>query len=279
MSETTEFVLPEEVTRAEGKDPRDLIIVSQPKMGKSAILGDFSVKTNALVLNLEKGGYEYIDARKIDIHENQTTSDFEAFKNYIKIRNLLLENKGKYDVLIIDGLSDLDNMSEIGGTLAYMDSTIGKKFNREGKNPAGRKYMPDDPEWKSVVTLAEGYGYQHTRKWFLQQIEIFREIAPYRIYAAHIADKYVKDAGKDDVAGHELFLTGALKRILPSKVTALCKLIADDKKRYLNFEVLNDSIIAGSRAPWLKDKILISEKKDDNSIETFWNNIYKTIIT
>jgi hypothetical protein len=278
MSRKVEFELPESVNYNVSSNPRDLVIVSQPKMGKGSILGSFSTKYNALVLDLEKGGYEYIPARKLSIYTEESTDDVDAFFNYIKIRNLLLENKGKYDFLIIDGLSDLDRMSELGGTLAYMDTIIGKKFNRDkGLN----KLDIRDPEFKSVLTLADGAGYRHTREWFLKQIEIFRQISPYRLYAAHVADKYIKEAGKDEVVGSEIFLTGKLKNIFSAKVTALAKLIAEDKKRLLNFEVLNEGIIAGSRAPRLKGKILISEQNaNSEEIETFWDNIYtKELLT
>lgn len=279
MSETDKFVLPDKVIKSTGTSPRDLVIISQPKMGKSAIFGDFSVKYNGLVFNLEKGGYEYIDARKIDIYPKETTSDIEAFNNYVMMRNELLKHKGKYDVLLIDGLSDLDKMSELGGTLAYMNTVIGGRFNnqdpKDKRTKDALKWKPGDPGFKSVLTLADGAGYWHTRKWFLDQIEIFREIAPYRIYAAHVAEKFIKDVNaKEEVIGHELFLTGKLKTIFASKVTTLGKLIAENEKRFINFEVLNDSIIAGSRAPFLKDKILISEKQADDSIITFWENIY-----
>lgn len=275
MNELKDFSLPDEITKSTGTSPRDLVIISQPKMGKSAVFGDFTVKYNGLVFNLEKGGYEYIDARKKDIHPEETTSEIEAFFNYIGIRNTLLENKGKYDVLLVDGLSDLDKMSELGGTLAYMDTVIGKKFNRKKTSTGFVKLDPTDSAFKSVLTLADGAGYWHTRKWFLNQIELFREISPYRIYAAHVAEKYIKDKKtKEHVIGQELFLTGKLKNIFATKVTALGKLIAENEKRYVNFEVLNDSLIAGSRAPFLKGRILLSEKNEDDSITTFWENIF-----
>ncbi len=269
--------LPDEITEVtENKPPRDLVIVSIPKCGKGTILGDFTTKNNALVLDLEKGGYEYIKARKMSTYTDQSTNLYESFQNYIKYRNLLLDNKGKYDYLIIDGLSDLDVLSEIGGTKAYMRSIIGKNFNRE-KLPNGgfgEQYEVGDPEWKSVLTLPDGAGYQHTRKWFLDQIEIFRQISPYRIYAAHITDKYIKDNGKEEVVGSEIALTGQLKRIFASKVTALAKLVADGNERYLNFDVLNDSIVAGSRAPQLKGRILISSMNKNGEVETYWDKIY-----
>lgn len=276
MSIEKEFKLPEEISEVSNSGPRDLVIIGQPKIGKGTILGDLTVQRNALVLDLEKGGYEYIAAKKLSTYVSQKTSRIESFNNYLAYRKLLLDNKGKYDYLIIDGLSDLDDLSEIGGTYAYMKSPIGKNFNRPKleNNTYGPAYEFDDPNFKSVLSLPEGYGYQHTRAWFLQQIEIFRQVSPYRIYAAHIADKYIKDNGKEEVVGSEISLTGKLKVIFASKVTALCKLTADENERYLNFDVQNDSIIAGSRSPKLKGKILISNKNKEGIIETYWNLIY-----
>lgn len=269
-----ELKLPEEIIEVKIDNPRDLVVIGQPKIGKGTIFGDFTKKNNALVLDLEKGGYEYISARKLSTYTNQDTSRWESFQNYIKIRKLLLENPGKYKFLLIDGLSDLDDLSEIGGTLAYQKSIIGKKFNRPDGNPLLEPYKPNDSEWKSVLSLPDGAGYQHTRKWFLDQIETFRQISSYRIYAAHVADKYIKDNGKEEVVGSEIMLTGKLKSIFASKVTALCKLIAQGQERYLNFDVANDSIIAGSRSPKLKGQILISKQDNKGNLETFWESIY-----
>ena len=157
--------------------------------------------------------------------------------------------------------------------MMYMDTVIGKGFNRVGGVKGGEKLKFGDPEWKSVLSLPDGAGFQYTRKWFLDQIEIFRQISPRRIYAAHILDKYIKDNGKEEVIGSEIALTGQLKRIFASKITSLAKLVIDGNDRYLNFDVQNDSVIAGSRAPKLKGKILISSMKDDK-LTTFWENIY-----
>lgn len=265
--------LPDEVTTVtKNVWPRDLLLVSLPKMGKSTILGDFTTKRNALVLDLEKGGYEYVNARKLTTYVTQDTTRYESYQNYIRYRKLLMENKGKYEFLIIDGMSDLDDLSEIGGTLSFMDSILGKKFNRDKE---GGKLDYSDPDWKSVLTLPEGAGYRWTRDWLLQQIEFFRIISPHRIYGAHVADKYIREGGREEVVGSEIFLTGKLKNIFLAKVTSAAKMIADGNKRYLNFDVLNDSILAGSRAPYLKGSILISEMNKDGELISYWENIYK----
>lgn len=267
-----EFELPSEISRVTGQNPRDLCIISSPKMGKSSILGSLTTEKNGLIIDLERNGYEYIQARKLCIYDKDDTSVLQAYHNYIIIRNLLYSSKGKYDYLIIDGLSDLDMLSEIGGTESYMKTTIGKSFNRD--KTTGNAYKYGDPEYRLVNTLPEGAGFYHQRKWFLDQIDLFREIAPYRIYAAHMSDKMIKENGREEVLGSELALTGKLKTIFASKVTSLAKLVADGEKRYLSFDVANDSILAGSRAPFLNGKILISEKQK-NGIKTSWENIYK----
>lgn len=272
---TEELKLPDELSKVTTTAPRDLVILSIPKMGKGTIMGKFTEQYNAVVLDLERGGYDYISARKLSTYTGQDTTRWEAFLNYVKYRNLLLENKGKYEYLLIDGLTDLDDIAEVGATLAYMDTIIGKSFNRVGGLKDGVKLEFHDSNWKSVLTLPDGNGYQYTRKWFMQQIDFFKQIAPYRIYAAHIKDKYIKDNGKEEVVGSEISLTGQLKTIFASRVTALAKMTADGGDRYLNFDVLNDSIVAGSRAPFLKGKILISTQDKEGMTTTFWENIYK----
>ena len=152
-----------------------------------------------------------------------------------------------------------------------MDSVMGKTFNRSG----GERLKYGDKSFVLVENfLKEGGGYKWTREWFMQQIEIFKQIAPHRIFAAHVSDKLIRDSQKDEVMGSEISLTGKLKTIFASKVTSLAKLIADGDKRYLNFEVMNDSIIAGSRNPKLTGKILISEKDKNGNIITHWDKIY-----
>jgi hypothetical protein len=65
----------------------------------------------------------------------------------------------------------------------------------------------------------------------MAQVEILQQISPYRLYAAHIADKYIKDNAKEEGCRSEI-LTGQLKRIFASKVTSLAKIKADGDERF-----------------------------------------------
>lgn len=276
-NEVNKFELPDEIVKSTGMAPRDLIIISPPKMGKGTILGALTRQVNGIVFDLEKDGYEYIDARKVSIYKNGNESFLEAYHNYVEYRDLLLTNKGKYDFLIIDTITALDEISEYGGTMYYMYNTVqGQYFNREMDKgrPTGRIYKLGDPEFKTVHDIGEGFGYRWSRQWFLDQIDIFTQISPYRIYAGHIADKIMATKGQtQEVTGIEIALTGKLKRIFASKVTTLSKMISDGSKRLLSFEVDGDNIVAGSRAPHLSGQIVISEKTNDG-ITTYWDSIY-----
>lgn len=270
----TELKLPEKIVEIKEKNPTDLIIISVPKTGKSTILADLTKSGDAIMFNLEKSGTDYLQGFFLNIFPEPTTSIEESLENYKGYRDLLLKNKNKYKYLIIDSLTGLNDMSEILGTYYYMHSVPqGKNFNRDPKT--GEAYKYGNPNFKLVSSMPEGYGYQHTRKWFMDQIALFNEIAPYRIYTAHVKDKLIKNNQDEIVSGSELNLTGKLKNIMATKVSALCKLVADGEKRYLSFEVDNDNIIAGSRVPHLTGQILISEKTDKGVIKTHWKNIYK----
>ncbi len=109
----------------------------------------------------------------------------------------------------------------------------------------------------------------------MEQIGIFNEIAPYRIYLAHVKDNLIKNAQNEDVRTKEINLTGKLKNMMAVKVSTMAKLIAEGDKRYLSFMVDNDDIIAGSRVPHLQGQILISEKNEKDEIVTYWSKIYK----
>jgi hypothetical protein len=70
----SELKLPEEITEVKNGNPRDLVVIGQPKIGKGTILGDFTKRYNALILDLEKGGYEYIPARKLSTYVSHETT-------------------------------------------------------------------------------------------------------------------------------------------------------------------------------------------------------------
>lgn len=148
--------LPVSVQEVKEKDPKELVVFSQPKMGKTTIVAELTkqLKGRGLIINLENGGTDYVEGVYINCYTSSTCDYLEAFSRYREIINTLRREPGKYDYIIIDSLTVLDEWSDIAGTYAYMSSNQGKNFNKDVKT--GKTYNHSDLEWKSVTSLGEG---------------------------------------------------------------------------------------------------------------------------
>ncbi len=266
---------------------KDLLVYSNPKVGKSTIIAELTQKLGGkgLVVSLEKGGYDYLSGNIFDCYEDDKKTFNDAYGRYRYILKELEAGRVKADYLIFDTITSLDEWSLIAGTYTYMSTVQGKLFNTEKladgsyrKNVDGSlfRYKHTDINWRYVTELGEGHGWRWPREWFMNQIKLFQSLAPYRIYVAHIKDKYTGKQGDDFITTHEVNLTGKLKSILTANVTSIAKLVPEGNKRYLSFETPDENTIMGSRAP-LKGKILISEQMEDDSIKTYWENIYPNL--
>jgi hypothetical protein len=270
-------LLPTSLIQATEVAPKDLIVYSQPKMGKTTIMAELTKKLNGkgLIINLESGGTDYVDGYYVNCYEKPTDSFNDAILRYKAVIKELKENPGVYDYIIIDSLTVLDSWSDIAGTYKYMNTPLGKNFNKDPRT--GHVFNHNDPEWKSVTSIGDGNGWRWPRTWFMDQVEILSTLAPYRIWVGHVKDKFIKqDGGADMISGQEINLTGKLKNMLTVRVSTLAKLVADGDKRFLSFEIDNDNLIGGSRVPHLTGKILISEKSE-KGYETHWEKIYPAI--
>ena len=282
-----EFLLPTEITEEQEVDPHDLIIISTPKAGKTVITAELTkqIKPDALLFCVERGGTDYVSGVILNIWKDpkdpkRLLNIEEAIENYKKYRDALLANRGKYKYLILDNMTDLYTLAEIMGTYYYMYAVpVGKSFNRDKKTH--EEYPFNSPDFRLVTTLPDGNGYQYVYKWFTDQLALFAQIAPYRIYLAHVKDTLLKKKKSGDkeeeVKGNEINLTGNLKNIVARQVATLCKLIVDEDKRYLSFEVDDSNVIAGSRVSRLTGKILISEKTKEGKIVTYWDHIFENL--
>lgn len=270
-------ILPTSLIKATEVAPKDLIVYSQPKMGKTTIMAELTkdLKGKGLIINLESGGTDYVDGYYVNCYEKPTDSFNDAILKYKTIIKELKENPGMYDYIIIDSLTVLDNWSDIAGTYKFMNTPLGKNFNKDSRT--GQVFSHNDPEWKSVTSIGDGNGWRWPRTWFMDQVEILSTLAPYRIWVGHVKDKFIKqDGGTDMISGQEINLTGKLKNMLTVRVSTLAKLVADGDKRYLSFEIDNDNLIGGSRVPHLTGKILISEKLE-TGYKTYWETVYPSI--
>jgi len=249
------------------KNPRIQLIYSVPKAGKTNIVSHLE---NHLILELEPGGADYITGRIQDINKPSEFNEIlEAIKN---------SPEKVCDYLIIDTITRLDEWSEIVGTYNYMKKPQGKKFNRIGETDTGQPINHTDARFETVHTLGQGYGYQYSREvmtsWYDKLLELIAlEKVTYIILLAHVKDKLIESRNGDSIESIDINLTGKVKSIYTSRVDAVGHYYRDKNKGHISYN--NEyKVVCGGRCPHLNGNILISEKQTDNSIKTFWENIY-----
>lgn len=258
--------LPMKPRKALSVDPSSLLIYAPPKLGKSTIMADLTTlfaKGKSVILSTEPNGYDHLDANVIDI---TSPPMFNSVLDEI-------EKEKPYEYLIIDSLTKLDEWSEIVGTFNYMNTSQGRNFNVI----KGEKIGKNHPLFETVHDIGQGYGYKHSRAVMVNWVNRLMTLAPKVIFIAHVKDKMLTTETGEMISSTAINLTGKLGDIIPSKVSAVAKLIVgkkgDESSRYLSFSPKAKDSIMGSRARHLNGVIKISEDKE-GKITTFWNQIF-----
>jgi hypothetical protein len=259
--------LVQEVRKPKSNNPGIQIIYSVPKVGKTTIV---SALEDHLVLELEQGGADYVSGR---VQEITKPSEFNECLTLIKN-----SEKQVCTYLVVDTVTKLDEWSEIVGTYNYMNKPQGKKFNREGDDPQGKKILHNDRRFETVHEIPQGYGYQHSRlvmtDWYDQLVELITlGKVKHIILLAHVKDKLIETKNGNTVEHIELNLTGKVKSIFSSRVDAIGHLKRIGNECYITYGG-DEKVISGGRCAHLTDEILISEKGDDGKIITHWDKIY-----
>lgn len=261
--------LPKEVREPVSINPNIMIIYSNPKVGKTTICSHLE---DHLILELEPNGADFIRGRVMEIN---LASEFDKALKLIKESS---EKVCKY--LVIDTCTKMDDWSEIKGTYNYMKKSQGKKFNREGEIPDGKIIYHTDDRFETVHVLGQGHGYAHSRDVMISWYDDLADLinlgkVDHIILLTHVKDKLIESKTGEMVEVSTLNLTGKVKSIYCTRVDAVGNFYRKGKKGYLNFNN-EHKVISGGRCNHLDKEILISEKLDDNTIATYWNDIYIT---
>jgi len=256
MTETVDMVLPMAPVSGTTKSPENLIIYSKPKIGKTTMLSKLD---DCLIIDLEKG------TNKIDAMKIQANSLKELAAWIQKIR----ASEHKYKYIAVDTITELEAWCEWDGTLMYMKTPMGKKFNRivdardnlildeQGKS----KLLPRS-KWLSCLTLPKGAGYLYLRNSFKKWMNMILDLAPHVIFVAHVRDAMVEKRGKE-MATQDLDLTGKLKTITAQRADAIGYVYWDEDQLMISFST-RDGAEANSRCEHLKNEVIPFE----------WDKIY-----
>ena len=230
--------LPTEVTPPELESPRSLILFGLPKCGKTTAVAQLP---NNLIVDAERGS-GFTAAKKILPPED--TKPVVLFRWMTEVAKTIRENNRPYDFVTVDTVSYLDEMSEWVGTFNYMQTTQGKKFNRWTEHNAPKPEMAGQlipwghPEYESVHSIGEGYGYRHSRKAMTDLLDQYRNLGRIcTIFVCHVADKYVvSKLLNTEVRSMDLALTGKVKAIYSRDVDAIGYVWNKDGKIHISFK-------------------------------------------
>jgi hypothetical protein len=259
MSEQkTGIILPTTARKPTHISPRDLILYGKPKVGKTTAI---SKLPNVLIIDMEKGA-AFIEGMIVEPPDHMGPV---GKWNWLKELARTIIEKGKpYDYVAIDTLSELDSLAEWVATYQYMNSIMGKKFNRDSE---GKMMTPDNPSYESVHTLPNGAGWGHSRKLMVEMYNTLRYLGKIgTIFVCHVADKMISEKNGEQVMTKDLALTGKLKDILARQPDAIANVWNEDGELMISFSGNNDKLggmrgnhVSGYVGPLHWEKIFITE--------------------
>lgn len=245
------ITLPTSVVSAVTKSPKNLVIFSKPKVGKTTLLSHLP---NSLLIDLEDGS-DYVAAVKIKITTIQDLFNLEQ----------AIINAGKpYKYIAIDTISALEDLCIPYAEFLYSKSPMGANW-----------FKPDGGKAKhgTILNMANGAGYPWLRQAFEDVVKRFKALAPHLILLGHVKDTMLEKNGSTFEA-LDLNLTGKLKIFTTSKADAIGYLVRKGNKNVLSFKT-QDDILCGARPEHLRNKeIVISEIAEDGKVTTHWDEIF-----
>ena len=248
MSSETKIELPTKPVKALTKSPKELIIFSKPKVGKTTLLAGLN---NCLILDFENGS-DYVEAMKLKV---SSVSELKEIGKAIK------EAGHPYEYIAVDTVTALEEFCIGYAEELYAKSSMGKNWFTEGK-----------PKYGTIINMPQGAGYQWLRQAYNKILDFIRQLAPKIILVGHVKDTMLEKAG-NEFNSMDLDLTGKIKRITASNSDAIGYLYRKGKQNIISFKT-SDEISCGARPEHLRNQeIVISELTDEGMI-THWNKIY-----
>lgn len=241
------ITLPTSIIPAEIKDPKQLIVFSKPKQGKSTAL---AALPNALCIDLENGGYNYIDAVKVKAN---TIQDLKEICTAIKEANY------PYQFIVLDTITALEDIVKPLALKLYIDTPAGSKFTS-----------------KNILDAPMGAGYTKVREAMEMVIDMFAKCAPNIVLVCHTKDSAIADS---DINIKGIDLAGKTGRVLSAKSDAIGFLYRDDDSNtILSFNTNDKYVECGARPKHLRNKdIVLGEMGTDGELTFHWERIFPTL--
>ena len=255
----SEIILPTAKISAATKSPKNLIIFSKPKVGKTSLIAELP---NCLIIDLESGS-DYVDALKLKAN---------TVEEIRKIGKAIKDAGYPYEYVAVDTITALETMCIKEAERLYINTPMGKSTWLK-KLPDG-SWDPESAKFKygTVLNLPNGQGYGYLRDAIVKIIEEIKTFAPRVILLGHVKDAMIEKAGAE-VNSMDLDLTGKIKRIISSQSDAIGYLYRKGNQNILTFKT-KDDVACGARPVHLRNQDIVVSEMVEGEFKTHWNNVY-----
>lgn len=257
-TEPKKIVLPTKPVAALHKSPKNLIVFSKPKVGKTSL---FSKLEGCLILDLEDGT-DYLDTLKI---KASSVEEIRAIGEEIKAAG------NPYKYIAVDTITALEEMCVPYAEKLYSKTSMGKNWFKRTEDG---KLTSDSGKaiYGTILNMPNGAGYPYLREAFTKVIEYIKSLAPRVILVGHIKDVLLDKNGTEFNA-LDLDLTGKIKRITSSQSDAIGYLYRKGNQNVLSFRT-TDEISCGARPDHLRNQDIVVSEMVDGKLITYWDRVY-----
>jgi len=254
-----EIKLPTQKVKAAHQSPKNLIIFSKPKVGKTELLAQLP---ECLLLDLE-GGSDFVDAMKL---QATSVEDIKAIGEQIKA-HVAEHGKAPYKYIAVDTVTALENICIPYGEILYSKTAQGKHWFKAKPNQKSGK-----AQYGNILNLPNGAGYAYLRQAMTNITEYLKSLAPRIILVGHVKDVLLEKNG-GEFTSSDLDLTGKIKRIMSSQSDAIGYLYRKGNQNILSFKT-TDEVSCGARPEHLRNAEIVVSEMTDEGLVTHWDRIY-----
>jgi hypothetical protein len=253
------IVLPMKPRPATHKSPKNIIIFSKPKTGKTSLIAQLP---NWLILDLEDGS-DYVDSMSV---KAKTVEDIR------KIGAAIKEAGNPYDGIAVDTITALEEICIPYAELLYSRTAMGKNWFKANADGTGLADDAGKKIYSSILNMPNGAGYPYLREAFSKMIDYIKTWAPRVILVGHIKDVLLEKNGTEFNA-LDLDLTGKIKRITSAQSDAIGYLYRKGNQNILSFKT-TDEVGCGARPDHLRNAEIVISEMIDNKLVTHWDQVY-----
>jgi hypothetical protein len=267
--------------------PTLMVLASQPGVGKSTLIKGLNKKVGkkeykSLHIDLQ-GGAQHIGGYVMDVQEYALKEKISLAQALVKIIKFIKEENAKgtylYDFVTIDPLTSLKPVVEALGTRYYNESVIGKAAAKKAaEEKYGKTATAEQIKQfvsKNVLDDLGQNGWSFLQKAWNNLFADLRSLAGIcTIFVAHTKYNTLKKGNMDEIQIKEINFWPSLLLELVGEATDSCVLYrTQDNEVMASFKLVADQQHFKSRYFDGQD-IILSKKLKDNTIETYWENIF-----